>query len=73
MVFGSVSLAIVVLPEEVTSAQSLSAGFAGLSLRRTAEGDITQGGRPSKPKSGSGLVSGLLVAEDSFDDFGVLG
>jgi MFS family permease len=30
MVFGSVSLAIVVLPEEVTSAWSLSAGFAGL-------------------------------------------
>ena len=30
MVFGSVSLAIVVLPEEVTSARSLSAGFAGL-------------------------------------------
>jgi len=31
------------------------------------------GGRPSKPKSGSELVSGLLVAEDTFDDFGVLG
>ena len=30
MVFGSVSLAIVVLPEDVTSARSLSAGFAGL-------------------------------------------
>ena len=30
IVFGSVSLAIVVLPEEVTSARSLSAGFAGL-------------------------------------------
>ena len=30
MVFGSVALAIVVLPEEVTSARSLSAGFAGL-------------------------------------------
>jgi MFS family permease len=30
LVFGSVSLAIVVLPEEVTSARSLSAGFAGL-------------------------------------------
>jgi predicted MFS family arabinose efflux permease len=30
IVFGSVSLAIVVLPEDVTSAQSLSAGFAGL-------------------------------------------
>jgi Major Facilitator Superfamily len=30
MVFGSISLAIVVLPEEVTSARSLSAGFAGL-------------------------------------------
>ena len=28
--FGSVSLAIVVLPEEVTSARSLSASFAGL-------------------------------------------
>ena len=28
LVFGSVSLAIVVLPEEVTSARSLSAGFA---------------------------------------------
>ena len=30
MVFGSASLAILVLPEEVTSARSLSAGFAGL-------------------------------------------
>jgi MFS family permease len=30
MVFGAASLAIVVLPEEVTSARSLSAGFAGL-------------------------------------------
>jgi len=30
LVFGSVALAIVVLPEEVTSAQTLSAGFAGL-------------------------------------------
>lgn len=30
VVFGSVSLAIVVLPEEVTSTRSLSAGFAGL-------------------------------------------
>jgi hypothetical protein len=32
-----------------------------------------QGGRPSKPKSGSGLVSGALVAEDPLDDGGVLG
>jgi MFS family permease len=30
VVFGSISLAIVVLPAEVTSARSLSAGFAGL-------------------------------------------
>ena len=30
MVFASASLAILVLPEEVTSARSLSAGFAGL-------------------------------------------
>ena len=32
-----------------------------------------QGGRPSTAESGSGLFSGVLVAEDSFDDFGVLG
>jgi hypothetical protein len=31
------------------------------------------GGRPSTAESGSGLFSGVLVAEDSFDDFGVLG
>jgi len=30
LVFGSVALAIVVLPEEVTSARTLSAGFAGV-------------------------------------------
>jgi hypothetical protein len=30
LVFGSVSIAIVALPEDVTSAKSLSAGFAGL-------------------------------------------
>jgi hypothetical protein len=30
MVFGSVALAIVVLPEDVTSARTLSVGFAGL-------------------------------------------
>jgi hypothetical protein len=27
----------------------------------------------STAESGSGLFSGVLVAEDSFDDFGVLG
>ena len=31
------------------------------------------GGRPSKPESGNGLVSSLLVAEDALDDGGVLG
>ena len=31
-----------------------------------------RGGRPSKPESGNGLVSGLLVSEDALDDFGVL-
>ncbi|MGA2830304.1 MAG: tyrosine-type recombinase/integrase, partial [Streptosporangiaceae bacterium] len=40
---------------------------------RVLHGKGDKGGRPSKPKSGSGLVSGLLVAEDTFDDFGVLG
>ena len=31
------------------------------------------GGRPSTAESGSGLFGGVLVAEDSFDNFGVLG
>jgi hypothetical protein len=35
-------------------------------------GPFNTGGRPSTPESGNGLVSGLLVAEDSFDDFGLL-
>jgi hypothetical protein len=34
---------------------------------------VKNGGRPDKPKNGNELVSGLLVAEDAFDDFGVLG
>ena len=44
-------------------------------VARTGRRDRTRhpGGRPSKPKSGSGLVSCLLVAEDPLDDFGVLG
>ena len=33
---------------------------------------VELGGRPSKPESGNGLVSGLLVSEDALDDFGVL-
>ena len=36
-------------------------------------GSLVKGGRPSTAESGSGLFSGVLVAEDSFDDFGVLG
>jgi hypothetical protein len=42
--------------------------------RRTVHTQLTvQGGRPSTAESGSGLFGGVLVAEDSFDDFGVLG
>ena len=34
---------------------------------------VIMGGRPSTPERGNGLVSGLLVAEDALDYFGVLG
>jgi len=40
MVFGSVSLAIVVLPEDVTSARTLSAGFAGLMTALAFSGGV---------------------------------
>jgi hypothetical protein len=63
LVFGSVSLAIVVLPEEVTSARSLSAGFAGLitALSFTA-GVAVQPFARRLPDMLAGAVAGLGCA-----------
>jgi MFS family permease len=64
-VFGSVSLAIVVLPEEVTSARTLSAGYAGLMTAAAFAAGI--GVQPAarqlaarRPRAG--LVAGLAAA-----------
>jgi MFS family permease len=67
LVFGSVALAIVVLPEEVTSAGSLSAGFAGLMTALSfAPGVAVQpfARRLSDPLTGAvaGLVCGAAGA-----------
>jgi predicted MFS family arabinose efflux permease len=63
LVFGSVSLAIVVLPEEVTSARSLSAGFAGLmtALSFTAGVAVQQLARRLR-RALAGNVAGLGCA-----------
>lgn len=63
MVFGSVSLAIVVLPEEVTSARSLSAGFAGLMTALSfAAGVAVQPLARRLPDMLAGAVAGLGCA-----------
>jgi MFS family permease len=62
LVFGSVSLAIVVLPEEVTSARTLSAGFAGLMTALAfAAGTGVQPLARRLPAS-TGNIAGLLCA-----------
>ena len=63
MVFGSVSLAIVVLPEDVTSARTLSAGFAGLMTALAFSAGV--GIQPLARRLGSplaGIVAGLCCA-----------
>jgi MFS family permease len=65
VVFGSMSLAIVVLPEEVTSARSLSAGFAGLiTVLAFAAGIGVQpvARRLETRRTHLGLVTGLAAA-----------
>jgi predicted MFS family arabinose efflux permease len=63
LVFGSVALAIVVLPEEVTSARTLSAGFAGLmtALSFTAGVAVQPFARRLRDML-TGLVTGLACA-----------
>ena len=63
MVFGSVSLAIVVLPEDVTSAGTLSAGFAGLMTALAFSAGV--GIQPVARRLGNplaGIVAGLCCA-----------
>jgi MFS family permease len=63
MVFGSVALAIVVLPEDVTSARTLSAGFAGLMTALAFSAGV--GVQPFARRLGNplaGVVAGLCCA-----------
>lgn len=62
LVFGALSLAIVVLPEDVTSAKTLSAGFAGLvtAVSFAAGLGIQPLARRYSPETG--LVAGLCSA-----------
>jgi Major Facilitator Superfamily len=63
VVFGSISLAIVVLPEEVTSAQSLSAGYAGLMTALSfAPGVLVQPLARRLPSALAGGVAGMVSA-----------
>jgi MFS family permease len=64
-VFGSIALAIVVLPEEVTSARSLSAGYAGLMtiLAFTAGIGVQQPARRLAARQpAAGIAAGLGCA-----------
>ena len=63
LVFGSVALAIVVLPEEVTSARTLSAGFAGLmTVISFAAGVAVQSFARRLRDVLAGVVAGLVCA-----------
>ena len=63
LVFGSVALAIVVLPEEVTSARTLSVGFAGLmTVVSFAAGVAVQPFARRLHDMLAGVVAGLVCA-----------
>jgi predicted MFS family arabinose efflux permease len=64
VVFGAVALAIVVLPEEVTSASTMSVGYAGLMTALTFAGGI--GIQPAARRLGArhehaGIIAGLAA------------
>jgi MFS family permease len=64
VVFGSVSLALVVLPEEVTSARTISAGYAGLMTALTFAAGI--GVQPAARRlvarePQAGVIAGLVA------------
>jgi hypothetical protein len=62
LVFGSVSTAIVVLPEDVTSAKSLSAGFAGLITALAFAAGLGVQPVARRLTASTGLVAGLSAA-----------
>jgi MFS family permease len=62
LVFGSVSLAIVVLPEDVTSARTLSAGFAGLMTALAFAAGVGIQPLARRFAAGHGLIAGLCSA-----------
>jgi predicted MFS family arabinose efflux permease len=63
LVFGSVALAIVVLPEEVTSARTLSVGFAGLmTVLSFSAGVAVQSFARRLRDVLAGVVAGLVCA-----------
>ena len=62
MVFGSVALALVVLPEEVTSPRTLSAGFAGLMTALTFAAGIAVQPLARRVPAAYGIVAGLCCA-----------
>jgi Major Facilitator Superfamily len=64
VVFGSVSLAIVVLPEEVTSARTISAGYAGLMTALTFAAGIgiqPAARRLAARRAHAGVIAGLAA------------
>jgi hypothetical protein len=62
LVFGSVSIAIVVLPEDVTSAKTLSAGFAGLMTALSFTAGVGIQSLARRLAAASGLTAGLVCA-----------
>jgi hypothetical protein len=62
LVFGSVSTAIVVLPEDVTSASTLSAGFAGLMTALAFSAGFAVQPLARRLAPASGAIAGLLCA-----------
>jgi predicted MFS family arabinose efflux permease len=64
VVFGAVSLAIVVLPEEVTSARTMSAGYAGLMTALTFAAGIgiqPAARRLAARRAHAGVIAGLAA------------
>jgi MFS family permease len=62
LVFGSVAVAIVVLPEDVTSAKTLSAGFAGLMTVLAFTAGVGIQSLARRLAAAHGLVAGLALA-----------
>ncbi len=62
LVFGSISVALVVLPEDVTSAKTLSAGFAGLVTALLFAAGLGIQPMARRYPASAGLIAGLCSA-----------